>query len=41
MITKLMRFGLLEFGTLYNRICRIRLKGINRNITTISTHAPT
>ena len=40
MITLPMRKSLLEFETVNERICRIRIKGRYRNITIISTHAP-
>jgi exonuclease III len=40
-ITRKMKESMLEYETINERICRLRMKGRYRNITIISVHAPT
>ena len=41
MMNKTTKGSLLDFEPQNNRICKIRLKGMFRNITVISGYAPT
>jgi exonuclease III len=41
MITRKMKASILEYETINDGICKLRMKGRYRNITIISVHAPT
>jgi exonuclease III len=41
MITRKMKASMMEYKTINDRVCKLRMKGRYKNITIISVHAPT